>query len=106
MNNNYYKNKTTGEIFPKVMRYITGLLLLSLVVLVLFGPMFIFSTFNFVGTINPVMETKMNLDLVFGNFRMKLFESSSMIYNTTLNETQFRDLNFTKYQATNIFKPE
>ena len=37
----------------------------------------------------------MNLDLVFGNVRMKLFESSSMIYNATLNETQFRKLNFT-----------
>jgi hypothetical protein len=95
MNNNYYKNKTKGELFPKTLRIITGGLLLLLVLLVLFGPMFIFSTFQFVGTINPIQETKMNLDLVVGNVHMKLFETSSMIYNKTLNETQFRKLNFT-----------
>ncbi len=45
MNNNYYKNKTIGELFPKILRIILGGLLLILVLLVLFGPMFIFSTF-------------------------------------------------------------
>ncbi len=50
----------------------------------MFVPMLLFSTLDLIGTLNPVQENKMSLDLVFENVRHKLFETSLMISNSTL----------------------
>ena len=89
MNNTYYKTKEIGEIINLRWRCLYGCSLTLLVLLVMFGPMLLFSTLDLIGTLNPVQENKMSLDLVFGNVRHKLFETSLMISNATLNQTEF-----------------
>lgn len=72
----------------------------------MFVPMLLFSTLDLIGTLNPVQENRMSLDLVFGNVRHKLFDTGLMLSNSTLNETEFMKNNFSKFQQTFMFSPE
>ena len=53
-NNIFYTKKKVGEPMPVWYRYLTGYFLLGLVLILVIGPMFLFSSFDLFGEINPV----------------------------------------------------
>ena len=61
--NQDYFDKPTGDKIPKWMKYVIGLTAIIFIIGLLIGPMFLFSSFNFLGNLNPVSRANIQFNL-------------------------------------------
>jgi hypothetical protein len=59
-NNIWYFSKVTGDKLPMWYKYLVGLSLIALIFGLSLGPMFLFSSFNLFGEINPVSSASVS----------------------------------------------
>lgn len=77
------------------MKYLVGLTTIILIVVLLIGPMFLFSSFNFLGELNPVSRAAVDFQLQIVNAdnqvnSYKLFSTSSILKkNDTISEQSY-----------------
>lgn len=72
-----------GEKIPEYFKYLVGLSVIVLIVVCLIGPMFLFSSFNFLGELNPVSKAELDFSLEIidsqsQNNLYKLFSTNSI----------------------------
>jgi hypothetical protein len=99
-NNLSYMRKKTGAPLPSWYRYLVGVGLMVLILVLSLGPMFLFSSFDIFGDYNPVQSVTIQLSLVVSDGRdsrrnklpQRLFETSSMLVNKVLNNEQYEDI--------------
>jgi hypothetical protein len=58
-----YFDKPLGEKIPEYFKYLVGLSVIVVIVVCLIGPMFLFSSFNFLGELNPVSKAELDFSL-------------------------------------------
>ena len=107
-----YFEKPLGEKIPKYMKYLIGFSMIVVIVVLLIGPMFLFSSFNFLGDLNPVSKAEIDFSLNIQSFdnqqnAYKLFSTSNIQKkNDTLNEESYDEMGFQNNSRTKINQPE
>lgn len=82
--------KKVGTQMPLWYRYLVGYLYLILILTLVLGPMFLFSSFDFIGNVNPIQQVTLSLSLNVDNSPYKLFETQAIKLKVdSLNETEF-----------------
>jgi hypothetical protein len=82
-NNIWYFKKKTGIRLPMWYKYLVGLSLIALIFVLSLGPMFLFSSFNIFGEINPVSSASLSFHFSLQDpngvlTSYKLFETMTM----------------------------
>ena len=95
-----YFSKPVGEKIPLWLKYGAGVTSIFAIVLLIIGPMLLFSTFNFVGDSNPVSKSTIDFSLEFMDSQnqmttYKLFSSSNIIkIQNNITEDEYNDMHF------------
>lgn len=85
--------KTVGETYPAWYRYLVGYGCMFLVLVLAIGPMFMFSSFDIFGDVNPVQQAQLGFTLVVSDTPYRLFSTQTIT-------TKIENLNQTQYDAT------
>jgi hypothetical protein len=94
-NNLFYMKKKVGTQMPLWYRYLVGYLYLILILILVLGPMFLFSSFDFIGGVNPVQQVTLSLSLNVENTPYKLFETQAIHFKVdSLNDKEYQLMQF------------
>lgn len=91
---------------------VIGLALIALFILLILGPMFLFSTYNILGTYNPISQSSVIFQLDIRSKHgdqlstYKLFQTSSLSeLKANITDSEFQTMNFTKQSDTLTYNP-
>ena len=99
--------KNVGEVYPKWYRYLVGYGCMLIILVLAIGPMFMFSSFDIFGDVNPVQQAQLGFTLVVQDTPYRLFYTQAI--NTkieNLNETMYDAAHFYNDQETRNFQHE
>lgn len=96
-----YAQKKTGDIIPKVTKFFVGCCGIIFLLILLFGPMLLFSTFNPISTSNLVTGASVSFGIIVDktNF-FQLFSNSFVLDIQIVNDNEFAS----KFSNINYFQ--
>jgi len=91
------------------MKYVIGLPIIIFIVILLIGPMFLFSSFNFLGDLNPV--SRVNLEFSLNIVNSDLQSTDYKLFSTTSIEKEqdglpdefYESMGFSENRVTRIY---